>query len=100
MGLVSRIPITAENVFHFREEYIQNRNLIAWNFYHKSNPLQQVDVIINYDLKSLRDTKKVETDAGPIRVLSLNELIKMKQAAGRPQDLEDIKALRSVKDAL
>lgn len=100
MGLVSRIPITAENVFHFREEYIQNRNLIAWNFYHASNPLQQVGVIINYDLKSLRDTKKVETDAGPIRVLSLNELIKMKQAAGRPQDLEDIKALRNLEDSL
>ncbi len=100
MGLFSRIPVTAENIFHFRDEYIQNRNLIAWNFYHPSNPLQQVDIIINYDLKSLRDTKKVETASGPIRILSLSELIKMKKASGRPQDLEDIKALRSVTGTL
>ena len=57
IGLVSLIPITAETLFHFREEYIQNRNLIAWNFYDPSNPLNQVDIIINYDLKSVRNTK-------------------------------------------
>ncbi len=93
IGLVSRIPVTAENVFNFREEYIQNRNLIAWNFYDPSNPLNQVDIIINYDLKGLNQTDKVSTPEGAIRVLSINELIKMKKAAGRPQDLEDIKAL-------
>ena len=96
LGLVSLIPITAENLFHFREEYIQNRNLIAWNFYDPSNPLNQVDVIINYDLKSIYDTKEIITSHGNIRILSLNELIKMKEASGRPQDLEDVKALNSL----
>lgn len=96
LRLVSRIPVTAETVFHFREEYIQNRNLIAWNFYDPSNPLNQVDIIINYNLKSLRETKKVETTLGPIRILSLSELIKMKKASGRPQDLEDVKALSNL----
>jgi len=33
IGLQSRLPITAEEVFHFRDEYIRNRNLIAWPFY-------------------------------------------------------------------
>jgi hypothetical protein len=98
LRLISLIPVTAETVFHFREEYIQNRNLIAWNFYDPSNPLNQVDIIINYDLKSLRETKKVETALGPIRILSLSELIKMKKASGRPQDLEDVKALSNLYD--
>jgi hypothetical protein len=93
IGLVSLIPITAETLFHFREEYIQNRNLIAWNFYDPSNPLNQVDIIINYDLKSPRNTKAIKTFQGTIRILSLNDLIKMKRASGRPQDLEDVKAL-------
>ncbi len=95
MGLVSLIPISAETLFHFREEYIQNRNLIAWNFYDPSNPLNQVDIIINYDLKSSHNTKIIKTSQGTIRILSLNDLIEMKKASGRPQDLEDIKALRS-----
>jgi hypothetical protein len=96
LGLVSLIPITAETLFLFREEYIQNRNLIAWNFYDPANPLHQVDIIINYDLKSVRNTKPIKTPLGTIRILSLNELIKMKKASGRPQDLEDVKALNNL----
>ena len=38
LGLISRLPVTAENVFEFREEYIQNRNLIAWSFYNPKIP--------------------------------------------------------------
>ena len=93
IGLVSQIPISAENLFHFREEYIQNRNLIAWNFYNPSNPLNQVDIIINYDLKDANSTKRIKSPLGVIKILSLNDLLKMKKASGRPQDLEDVKAL-------
>ncbi|MGC2595067.1 MAG: hypothetical protein WA347_02160 [Rhabdochlamydiaceae bacterium] len=96
LGLVSLLPITAETLFHFKEEYIQNRNLIAWNFYAPSNPLNQVDIIINYDLKSVRNTKTIKTSLGTIRILSLEDLIKMKKASGRPQDLEDVKALNNL----
>ena len=49
LGLVSRLPIVANDVFEFRDEYINNRNLIAWNFYHPNDASQQVDIIINYD---------------------------------------------------
>ena len=96
IGLVSLLPITAETLFHFKDEYIQQRNLIAWNFYDPSNPLNQVDIVINYDLKGAHHTKKVQTALGTIPILSLNELIKMKEASGRPQDLEDVKALKSL----
>ncbi len=51
-GLVSRLPITGEEVFNFREEYIKNRNLIAWNFYNPSDVTEQVDIIINYDFNA------------------------------------------------
>ncbi|MFV1984099.1 MAG: hypothetical protein ACC657_11215 [Thiohalomonadales bacterium] len=30
IGMVSRLPVTAEEVFNFREEYIKNRNLFSW----------------------------------------------------------------------
>ena len=93
IGLVSLIPITAETLFHFREEYIQNRNLIVWNFYDPTNPLNQVDIVINYDLKSAHSTKMLKTSQGIICILSLTDLIKMKKASGRTQDLEDVKAL-------
>ena len=46
LGLESRLPISALDVFQFREEYIQNRNLIAWNFHNPKDPTEQVDIIM------------------------------------------------------
>lgn len=95
LGLVSSLPIDAKSVFHFREEYIQKRHLIAWNFYDPINPANQVDIIISYDLKNAKTTL-IKTSGGKLRVLSLEDLIAMKKASGRPQDIEDIKALESL----
>jgi len=38
LGLQPRLPVTAAEVFRFREEYIRNRNLLAWSFVNPSNP--------------------------------------------------------------
>lgn len=94
LGLVSRIPVDALSVFNFREEYITNRNLIAWNFYDPMNQSHQVDIIINYDLKD-SSVKTIKTLYGSLRVLSKKDLIAMKKSSGRPQDLEDIKSLEA-----
>lgn len=95
LGLISLIPINSNNLFHFREEYLNQKNLIAWNFYDPNNPANQVDIIINYDLKGA-STKTFSTSAGKIRVLSRKDLIAMKKASTRPQDIEDVKALESL----
>jgi hypothetical protein len=95
LGLFSRIPVDAMNVFTFRDEYIKNRNLIAWNFYDPIKPINNVDIIINYDLKEA-DIKIVKTAAGNIKILSKKDLIVMKKSSGRPQDLEDVKSLEQL----
>lgn len=92
VGLVSRLPIHAEDVYAFRDEYIENRNLIAWNFHNPDDPLEQVDIVINYDLTGKR-TRRFDLPAAPVEVLSIPDLIAMKRVSGRPQDLEDISAL-------
>ncbi|MFQ5549296.1 MAG: hypothetical protein ACE5FV_13455 [Woeseia sp.] len=96
IGLVSRLPITANDVFEFRSEYVNNRNLTAWNFYNPSDATEQVDIIITYDLKGKR-TKRIELADGPIQILSLNDLIDMKRQAARPQDMEDVAALEKLR---
>ncbi len=92
IGLVPRLPVTAREVFAFRDEYAKNRNLIAWNFYNPDDPLEQVDIIITYDLTGKR-TRQVNLPSGPVQVLSIKDLIDMKRVSGRPQDMEDIRAL-------
>lgn len=95
IGLESRLPINANDVFNFREEYINNRNLIAWNFYNPINLTEQVDVVINFELKP-NSIKFVNVGNTTVPLLKLKQLIKMKSAAGRPQDLQDVVALEKL----
>lgn len=91
-GLVSRLPLTADGIFDFRKEYIENRNLIEWNFYNPNELSEQVDIVITYDLKGKR-TKRIQLRNGPVQILDLKELIKMKRNSARAQDIEDVLAL-------
>lgn len=95
LQLKSRIPVTADEVFKFREEYIEKRNLIAWSFVNYKNPSQVVDIIITHDLKKMK-SEKISIHGIKVPVLSIKSLIQMKQDAGRPQDIEDIKALKEI----
>ncbi len=96
LGLISRLPISANDVFDFRKEFIENRNLIAWNFYNPDDLSEQVDIIITYDLKNKR-TKRIDLAGMPVRILSLKDLIDMKRLSARPQDVEDVKALEKLR---
>ena len=96
LGLLPRLPVVAKEVFRFRREYIGKRNLVAWNFYHPKNPIELVDIIITHDLKKMR-TVFVRSQGQKLPILAIPDLIRMKRASGRPQDLEDIKALQELK---
>lgn len=95
MGLVSRLPVTADEIFEFRKEYIAKRNLVAWSFVDPNQPMNLLDIIITHDVKDL-NVVKFSIQGSPVRVASVSSLIKMKQESGRPQDLEDIKALQMI----
>ena len=97
LGLVSRIPVTARDVFDRRDHYIiEKRNLIAWNFYDPNAPIDEVDVIISYDLAG-KSVQRLELSSGEeVVVLSVPDLIAMKRASGRPQDLADVQAMETI----
>lgn len=95
LGLAPRLPVSAAEVFDFREEYIKKRNLVAWSFSNPADPTQIVDIIITHDLSKLR-TKKIQSGGRNLPVLALADLVAMKKASGRPQDLEDVRALKEL----
>lgn len=96
IDLQSKLPLQAAEVFDFREEYIRNKNLIAWNFINPNNPVESVDIIITEDLRNMK-VKRILVGDQILRVVSIEDLIKMKKKSKRLQDLEDIKALRRLK---
>jgi hypothetical protein len=95
IGLQSRIPVTASEIFRFRKEYIKNRNLIAWSFVNPAVPSEVVDIVITHELSDMKSvTKKIGELS--VSVVAIADLILMKKKSGRPQDLEDIKALENI----
>lgn len=95
LGLISQLPVDAEQLFHFRDEYIKNRQLVAWHFYHPKDLSKQVDLIITFDLSNKKTMTKT-LNTGTVQLLNKKDLIKMKQQSARPQDFEDIKALKQL----
>lgn len=93
IGLKPRLPITPEDLFNFKDEYIKNKNLIAWNFINPLDPTEQIDVVITFDLANTT-SKKIKIKDRTINLISKKDLIKMKEQSGREQDLIDIEALR------
>lgn len=91
----SRLPINAKEVFMFRKEYIEKRNLKAWSFYHKYKPMDAVDILITKDLKKIK-TQKILIAGKNIKIATIQALIEMKTEAGRPQDIEDIRSLEFI----
>lgn len=54
-------------------------------------------ILVNENLRSVWESRmRIETDHGPIRVISRQALIEMKAAAGRPRDLGDIESLEEL----
>ena len=96
IGLVPRLPVTAEEVFRNREEFIAKRNMRAWSFSNPADPLEVVDVLITEDAAKMRIVKK-RAFGRELRVAAIDELIAMKRKTGRPQDVEDIRALERLR---
>lgn len=95
LGLVPRLPVSAKEVFLYREEFIKNRNMIAWSFLDPKDPTRLVDILINEDVSKMRSIVKM-VQGKKIKILAMSDLIEMKKKAGRPQDLEDVRALESL----
>jgi len=72
---------------------VRDRNLRAWTFVNPSLPSEIVDVILTEDLARM-DVRKIRVQDQIVRVASIADLIRMKRGTGRPQDREDVRALK------
>jgi hypothetical protein len=95
LGLQPKLPVTAGEVFDFREDYIARRNLVAWSFWNPTDPSEMVDVVITHDLDKM-DIVTMRLGGEGVPVVSKKDLIAMKKESARAQDLEDVKALESL----
>jgi len=102
-GFKPKIPV---NVMDFadqakREEWIATKNMKAFNLVNAKWALSEIDIIIDAPVTysgARKSAKKISVQGVSIPVISIDDLIKMKQAAGREMDKADVQYLKKVRN--
>jgi len=102
-GYKPKIPVQAiefadENK---RTQWINDKGMQVFSMYQPDNPLLTIDLFVKqpipYEELSLRAVT-MELNGIKVRVCSIDDLITMKNIAGRDKDLADIEQLTKIKE--
>ncbi len=95
IGYFAHLPISLQDLVdkEQRNDFIKNKNLIAYSFYNSSNNVMSMDVLIDtpIDFEKMWSNREIRNIGGKeVTIVSIADLIVMKQYAGRLQDERDI----------
>lgn len=98
LGMQPRLPVDPYDFADpvIREQWRTQRNLTVFSMYDPSDPFREVDLFAQEPLpfaELLQQATTVDVEGVPVPVASVQHLIAMKRAVGRPRDLEDVAAL-------
>lgn len=98
LGFRPRLPVDPHDFADpaVRGQWVAERNLQVFSLYHPDDPLSEIDLFATHPLpfeQLLAEADVIEVGEVSVPVASIPHLIQLKQAAGRPRDLEDIEAL-------
>lgn len=101
LGYRPKAPVKAEDFAdpEKRRDWIKNKNMIVFCFYHQDDLMNVIDVFVEHPLpfeEIYARRTLVPLGEVNISVIGIPDLIKLKEKAGRMQDLADIRALRQV----
>jgi len=101
LGYRPRAPVPAESFADkaSRRSWIETKGLTVFSLWSPSHPLTAVDIFVEEPFPFEEAySRSLRADLGDIsvQVVSLEDLIALKRAAGRPKDLQDIEVLKSL----
>ena len=103
LGLKPKVPVDPNELADLekREFWKKERNMKVFSFFNPNNEQEVVDVMIqdyiNYD-EALKNSKLMKDENISIPVISIDDLIRLKEISGRGRDLVDIKILKKLKE--
>src|SRR4051794_40462148 len=102
LGFQPRVPVRATDFAdpRIRQEWIDTKNMQVLSFYDPQHAVREVDVFVTYPVdfeRLLRAAVPTRVGDQTVLVASIEDLLVMKRAAGRPQDLAGIAALEALR---
>jgi len=101
LGFHPKVPVKAEEFADpkKRQDWIDNKNMIVFSFYHKDDMMKVIDIFVQHPLpfeNMYNNREVIAVGDFNTSVISISDLIKLKKAAGRLQDQSDIRALHKI----
>jgi len=102
---IPRLPVNPEDLADPDKvkDWIENKNLKAFSFYHKKDTYKVVDIVLVHPLdfeKAFENKTVKKVEETKIYLVSIEDLIIMKEFSGRPQDFSDIEMLKKARKFL
>ncbi|PIR48116.1 hypothetical protein COU80_06115 [Candidatus Peregrinibacteria bacterium CG10_big_fil_rev_8_21_14_0_10_55_24] len=102
LGYEQKIPLAMEELGDEKKaiKFVKEKNLLAYTFYNPKEPLYSVDVIVDASLKFNHFKEHVlykEVWGMSLPVVSIDDLIGMKQKTDREKDALDVATLLEYK---
>jgi hypothetical protein len=102
MGLRPRPPVDAADFADpaARSRWRTEKNMQVLSLWDPEHPMRAVDLFVEnpVEFEALWERSRVAALATTVvRFASITDLIRMKESAGRPQDVEDVAALREIR---
>lgn len=103
MGYTPRVPVTPEDFAdpNKRRQWIEEKHMKVFTFIDVNNPVVVIDIFVFEPIPfadAWNNRTMIAYKGIDLHVVDKEDLIRLKTLAGRPQDIEDIKALRMIKD--
>lgn len=103
LGYKPRVPVPAAQLADAakRKEWIEQKGMTVFSFYHLSDSMLTVDIFAHHPIPFpalLARAERMAIAGVPVYICSIDDLIALKQQAGRPQDLIDIEKLRRIQE--
>ena len=101
LKFMPRTPVRAEDFISedHRRRWQVEKGMKAFTFINPKNPFENVDILLNVPIDfdtAYRRKKWFRSGRVNIPTVAEKDLIRMKEKAGRPQDLQDIEVLKAI----
>jgi predicted nucleotidyltransferase len=101
LGLRPRVPVDPRDFADasIRTAWVRDRGMQVFSMVDPANPMRLVDLFVEHPIpfeELWSRSREFDLMGTPVRVASIQDLIRMKQATGRAQDADDIKALQVI----
>ena len=102
LGMRPRPPVDIAEFLspEARRQWKTQKHMIVFSLYHPDKPMLSVDLFIENPIAFSDLWERAETmmvDGASLRVAGIDDLIRLKEIAARPQDLRDIQYLRKIR---